>query len=226
MHLTMLIAHPYPHEGVSSYLQDGIYCSDQNCKLCNGPGKKVTFIHDFLEFLSDHVPEPAGGAEHWQWAQLCVQLAGHFSFHPLFRKILSERVLDLLAGAFPAKETMIDGMNLTHHDFVGGFSLAIANSRELRDTRQLECPEMMGRTMWRGISSKSHLATTPCWHVRSTFQIAGGRFTMQLSKSDCVTSSCWLPSLQVKCNKKGKTKQAPKNEGKIWSTGFGNNCQS
>ena len=156
-----------PHEGVSSYLQDGIYCSDQNCKLCNGPGKKVTFIHDFLEFLSDHVPEPAGGAEHWQWAQLCVQLAGHFSFHPLFRKILSERVLDLLAGAFPAKETMIDGMNLTHHNFAGGFSLVIANSRELRDTRQLECPEMMGRTMWRGISSKSHLATTLIFQLHS-----------------------------------------------------------
>ena len=159
-----LFAQPKPElalnvsrQGCSSQLQDKICCSKENCALCKS-SEEVWSIHDLLEFLSDNVPQPSGGAEHWEWAKHCTQLVSHFAFHPLFRGILSERVLNLLAGTFPAKETMIDGMNLNHCKFENGFCMAIANSREVRNFRQVECPEMMGRVMWRGISSKSHLA--------------------------------------------------------------------
>ena len=174
-----LFAQPTPelalnasHQGCSSYLQDRIHCSDQECILCKEP-RDIKSIHDFLGFLSDNVQQPAGGAAHWEWAKHCIQLASHFAFHPLFRGILSERILDLLAGAFPAKESMIDGMSLNHCEYEGGFCMAITGSREIRNLRQVECPEMMGRVMWRGISSKSHLATSLIFQLHSSTHHVG-----------------------------------------------------
>ena len=161
-----LFAQPNPvltlnstHQGCGIVLQDRIHCINTGCVICSKV-IKLTTIHEFLGYLSEQLQQPADGARHWTWAQDCIRLAAHFAFHPLFRKILSERVLDLLAGAFPAKEAMIDGMGLDQCKFEGGFCLSVTNSREIRDFRQVNCPEMMGRIMWRGISSKSHLAVS------------------------------------------------------------------
>ena len=107
----------------------------------------IVTIYDFLGYITENMQQPADGVTHWKWAQQCVQLTAHFAFHPLFRMILSERVLDLLAAVFPAKEPMIDGMVLDQTKFETGFWLSVANSREIRDFRQVNCPQIMGRVM-------------------------------------------------------------------------------
>ena len=146
-------------QGCTTVLQERICCTNTDCVMCTTDTHIVT-IHDFLGYITENMQQPADGVTHWKWAQQCVQLTAHFAFHPLFRMILSERVLDLLAAVFPAKEPMIDGMVLDQTKFETGFWLSVANSREIRDFRQVNCPQIMGRVMWRGISSKSHLAVS------------------------------------------------------------------
>ena len=167
-----LFSHPFPDTsrqsrespqknneeyGELAALHRNIWCTDTTCCLC-ATKKEFGVIHQLLDYVKTAMPEPADGILHWQWSLSSSLLVAHFDWHPLFRNILAERILNILAGTFPAEEDMIWGLEFQGFNLFGGFRFQVAVGREIRNIRNISSPTVLGRPLWRGINSKSSLA--------------------------------------------------------------------